>query len=119
MDACLIIAVPSRMSPCLLRASTSVIWATRDLGWLKQLAKRQQGQKRYFLTRLKQSAKLYSRRGHELLLRGLLPQQEGEIVRAVGVGGSQGPHCGSSHHGQGAQRGGRAAAGAFGRGSQR
>ena len=78
-----------------------------DLGWLKQLAKRQQGQKRYFLTRLKQSAKLYSRRGHELLLRGLLPQQEGEIVRAVGVGGSQGPHCGSSHHGQGAQRGGR------------
>ncbi len=53
-----------------------------DLGWLKQLARRQQGKKRYFLTRLKQSTKLYTRGGHELVLRGLLPQQEGQIVQA-------------------------------------
>src|SRR5947199_6326212 len=100
MDACPRVAVPSKTSPCLPEVCTSATWVTRDLGWLKHLAKRQQGQKRSFLTRLKSATKLSNRRGHELVLRGLLPQQEGEIVRAVGAGGSQGPHPGPPHPGQ-------------------
>lgn len=55
-----------------------------DLAWLAALSRRTVQGKRYFLMRLKHRVKLFTRRGHELTLRGLVPQQEGQVVQ-VGV----------------------------------
>src|SRR5258707_866946 len=52
-----------------------------DLAWLKQLAKRIDGEKRFFLTRLKGRVKLYWRTGKQVELHGLLPQQVGQAAQ--------------------------------------
>lgn len=60
-----------------------------DLGFfalwrLCRLARRHQGGKRFFVMRLQHGTGLATRSGHQLELRGLLPQQEGE-AREIGV----------------------------------
>ena len=60
-----------------------------DLGFfalwrLQRLAKRQADGKRFFVMRLRQGTGLYTRSGHQIELRGILPQQEGE-AREMGV----------------------------------
>ena len=58
-----------------------------DLSWLKRLAKRRNGGKRFFLMRLKQGVVVQTRSKHRLDLHALLPQQEGQVVqRGVLVG---------------------------------
>ena len=61
----------------------------RDLGFfsmpnLKSLCQRKGRQKRYFITRLPSKIKLFTRSGHEISLRGILPQQVGE-AKELGV----------------------------------
>jgi len=51
---------------------------------LEQLGRRIEGHKRYYVVRLPMRTGLSTRGGHRLLLRGLLPQQEGE-TRELGV----------------------------------
>ncbi len=51
---------------------------------LCRLAQRREGGKRFFVMRLQYGTGLYTRSGHQLELRGLLPQQEGE-ARELGV----------------------------------
>jgi DDE family transposase len=60
-----------------------------DLGFfalwrLQRLAQRREGGKRFFVMRLQYGTGLSTRSGHRIELRGLLPQQPGE-VREVGV----------------------------------
>lgn len=60
-----------------------------DLGFfalwrLQRLAKRHQGGKRFFVMRLQYGTGLYTRSGHQIDLRGILPQEEGE-AREIGV----------------------------------
>ena len=60
-----------------------------DLGFfalwrLAQLAKRREGGKRFFVMRLQYGTGLYTRSGHHIELRGILPQVEGE-AREIGV----------------------------------
>lgn len=60
-----------------------------DLGFfalwrLARLAKRRADGKRFFVMRLRHGTGLYTRSGHQLALRGLLPQREGE-AREMGV----------------------------------
>lgn len=52
-----------------------------DLAWLGQVAKRIDGEKRFFLMRLKGRVKLYWRTGKQIELHGLLPQQVGQAVQ--------------------------------------
>jgi hypothetical protein len=52
-----------------------------DLAWLGQLAKRVDGEKRFFLMRLKGQVKLYWRTGKQIELHGLLPQQVGQAAQ--------------------------------------
>src|SRR5882762_5177508 len=52
-----------------------------DLTWLGQLAKRVDGEKRFFLMRLKGQVKLYWRTGKQIELHGLLPQQIGQAIQ--------------------------------------
>ena len=58
-----------------------------DLLWLKPLAKRYQGQKRFFLTRLKSQVGWLWRTGKRVAWRGLLPQQFGQAVQYGVLGG--------------------------------
>ncbi len=51
---------------------------------LQRFAKRHADGKRFFVMRLRQGTGLYTRSGHQLQLRGILPQQEGE-AREMGV----------------------------------
>jgi hypothetical protein len=57
-----------------------------DLGyfhvdWLQQMSRREpDGSKRYFLSRFNTQTGLWTRSGHRLELRGLLPQHEGQVV---------------------------------------
>jgi hypothetical protein len=60
-----------------------------DLMWLKAMSRRTHEGKRYFLTRLKHGVKLYTHKGHELLLRGILPHQLGHVVQYGVQVGSQ------------------------------
>jgi hypothetical protein len=60
-----------------------------DLGFfalwrLARLAKRRADGKRFFVMRLRHGTGLYTRSGHQLALRGLLPQRKGE-AREMGV----------------------------------
>src|SRR5439155_1413392 len=60
-----------------------------DLGFfalwrLSRLARRREGGKRFFVMRLQHGTGLSTRSGHQLDLRGLLPQLEGE-AREIGV----------------------------------
>ncbi len=60
-----------------------------DLGFfalwrLCRLARRREGGKRFFVMRLQYGTGLYTRSGHQIELRGILPQQEGE-AKEVGV----------------------------------
>jgi hypothetical protein len=60
-----------------------------DLGFfalwrLARLAQRREGGKRFFVMRLQYGTGLYTRSGHQIELRGLLPQEEGE-AREIGV----------------------------------
>jgi hypothetical protein len=60
-----------------------------DLGFfalwrLVHLAKRREGGKRFFVMRLQYGTGLYTRSGHQIELRGILPQVEGE-AREIGV----------------------------------
>jgi hypothetical protein len=52
-----------------------------DLAWLKELATRVDGEKRFFLMRLKGQVKLYWRTGKRIELQGLLPQQVGQAAQ--------------------------------------
>lgn len=47
------------------------------------------GKRRYYLMRLPMGTALYSRNGHRLVLRGLLPQHEGDLVELGVLVGSQ------------------------------
>ncbi len=65
-----------------------------DLGFfalwrLQQLSQRRDGQKRYYLLRLPVGTRLYTRRGHQLELRGIVPQQEGAAVELGVLVGKQ------------------------------
>src|SRR5260370_6465635 len=51
-----------------------------EQGRLRQWQERQEGRSRYYLVRLPVGTGLYPRRGHRLLLPGILPQQEGATV---------------------------------------
>ncbi len=51
---------------------------------LCRLARRREGGKRFFVMRLQYGTGLYTRRGHQLELRGILPQEEGE-AKEIGV----------------------------------
>ena len=60
-----------------------------DLGFfswwrLCRLAKPAEGGKRFFVMRLQYGTGLYTRSGHQIELRGILPQQEGE-AREIGA----------------------------------
>ena len=60
-----------------------------DLGFLalwrlSRLAKRREGGKRFFVMRLQYGTGLYTRSGHQIERRGILPQEEGE-AREIGV----------------------------------
>lgn len=55
-----------------------------DQQFLRRLAKRREGGKRFFVMRLQHGTGLYTRHGHRLDLRGLLPQQPGE-AKEMGV----------------------------------
>lgn len=60
-----------------------------DLGFFSQqrlcrLARPAEGGKRFFVMRLQYGTGLYTRRGHQIELRGILPQQEGE-AKEIGV----------------------------------
>ena len=60
-----------------------------DLGFfslerLRHLARRRKGGKRFFVMRLQYGTGLYTRSGHQIELRGILPWQEGE-AREMGV----------------------------------
>jgi hypothetical protein len=52
-----------------------------DLTWLGQLAKQVDGEKRFFLMRLKGQVKLYWRTGKQIELHGLLPEPLGQAVQ--------------------------------------
>src|SRR5260370_35160312 len=52
-----------------------------DLTWLGQLGKRVDGEKRFFLMRLKGQGKLYWRTGKQIQLHDLLPQQIGQAIQ--------------------------------------
>lgn len=65
-----------------------------DLGFfalwrLQQLSQRRDGHKRYYLLRLPMGTRLYTRRGHQLELRGIVPQQEGAAVELGVLVGKQ------------------------------
>jgi DDE family transposase len=65
-----------------------------DLGFfalwrLQQLSQRRDGQKRYDLLRLPVGTRLYTRRGHQLELRGIVPQQQGAAVELGVLVGKQ------------------------------
>jgi hypothetical protein len=65
-----------------------------DLGFfalwrLQQLSQRRDGHKRYYLLRLPVGTRLYTRRGHQLELRGIAPQQEGAAVELGVLVGKQ------------------------------
>ncbi len=51
-----------------------------EQGRLREWHQRQAGQRRYYLMRLPVGTGLYTRRGHRLLLPGVLPQQEGAVL---------------------------------------
>ena len=51
-----------------------------EQGRLQQWHQRKEGQRRYYIMRLPVGIGLYTRRGHRLLLAGILPQQEGATV---------------------------------------
>jgi hypothetical protein len=60
-----------------------------DLGFfsqqrLRRLAERREGGKRFFVMRLQYGTGLYTRSGHQIELRGILPSREGE-AKEVGV----------------------------------
>jgi hypothetical protein len=60
-----------------------------DLGFFslerwRHLARRRKGGKRFFVMRLQYGTGLYTRSGHQIELRGILPRQEGE-AREMGV----------------------------------
>ena len=65
-----------------------------DLGFfalwrLQQLSQRRDGHKRYYLLRLPVGTRLYTRRGQQLELRGIVPQQEGAAVELGVLVGKQ------------------------------
>lgn len=65
-----------------------------DLGFfalwrLQQLSQRRDGHKRYYLLRLPVGTRLYTRTGHQLELRGIVPQQEGAAVELGVLVGKQ------------------------------
>jgi hypothetical protein len=65
-----------------------------DLGFfalwrLQQLSQRRDGHKRYYLLRLPVGTRLYTRRGQQLELRGIAPQQEGAAVELGVLAGKQ------------------------------
>lgn len=60
-----------------------------DLTWLKALRRREPGRKRYFLTRLKRAVVLSTRSKHRIELRGVLPQQVGQVVEMGVLVGAQ------------------------------
>ena len=65
-----------------------------DLGFfalwrLQQLSQRRAGRKRYYLLRLPVGTRLYTRAGHQLELRGIVPQQEGAAVELGVLVGKQ------------------------------
>jgi hypothetical protein len=65
-----------------------------DLGFLalwrlQQLSQRRDGQKRYDLQRLPVGTRLYTRRGHQLELRGIVPQQQGAAMELGVLVGKQ------------------------------
>src|SRR6266571_412900 len=55
-----------------------------SVGRLARLAKPEEGGKRFFVMRLQYGTGLYTRSGHQIELRGILPQQEGE-AKELGV----------------------------------
>jgi len=55
-----------------------------SVGRLARLAKPEEGGKRFFVMRLQYGTGLYTRSGHQLELRGILPQQEGK-AKEMGV----------------------------------
>jgi hypothetical protein len=52
-----------------------------DLNWLRELSRRVDGEKRFFLTRLKGRVRLYWRTGKRIELHGLLPRQVGQVAQ--------------------------------------
>ena len=65
-----------------------------DLGFfalwrLQRLSQRRAGRKRYYLLRLPVGTRLYTRAGHQLELRGIVPQQEGAAVELGVLVGKQ------------------------------
>ena len=65
-----------------------------DLGFfalwrLQRLSQRRDGRKRYYLLRLPVGTRLYTRAGHQLELRGIVPQQEGAVVELGVLVGKQ------------------------------
>jgi len=65
-----------------------------DLGFfglwrLQQLSQHRGGHKRYYLLRLPVGTRLYTRTGHQLELRGIVPQQEGAVVELGVLVGKQ------------------------------
>jgi Transposase DDE domain len=65
-----------------------------DLGFfalwrLQRLSQRRAGHKRYYLLRLPVGTRLYTRAGHQLELRGIVPQQEGAAVELGVLVGKQ------------------------------
>jgi hypothetical protein len=60
-----------------------------DLAWFKELAKRVNGEKRFFLTRLKGRVRLYWRTGKRIELHGLLPEPLGQAVQYGVFAGAQ------------------------------
>lgn len=65
-----------------------------DLGFfsqqrLRRLAERREGGKRFFVMRLQYGTGLYTRSGHQIELRGILPSREGEAKEVGGLLGKQ------------------------------
>jgi len=91
-----------------------------DLGWLKHLLARPPGQrlKRYFLIRFKGATVLLTRSGHRLNLRGLLPQQVGQVREYGVLVGAQARIPARLIRLAGPRGGGQAETGALGGGSQ-
>jgi hypothetical protein len=60
-----------------------------EQGRLRQWHQRIEGQRRYYLMRLPVGTALYTRRGHRLVLAGIVPQQEGAAVELGVLVGQQ------------------------------
>ena len=72
------------MMTCQREDCTWRIWASSPMFRLCRLAKRRPDGQRFFVMRLQYGTGLYTRRGHEIELRGILPQEEGE-AKEMGV----------------------------------